>query len=90
MLIVAVIAAVILILIAVIIRRESNIGYLRVASAKRKGEELDLNEKLNPRRVRLWSLPLSKFITNRVRDAGDLAEKEREEFTTLKVIKGSK
>ena len=76
-LIVAGIAAVILILIAVIIRRESNIGYLRVASAKRNGEELDLNEKLNPRRVRLWSLPLSKFITNRVRDAGDLTEKER-------------
>ena len=76
-LIVAGIAAVILILIAVVIRRESNIGYLRVASAKRNGEELDLNEKLNPRRVRLWSLPLSKFITNRVRDAGDLTEKER-------------
>ncbi len=65
------IIVVVLILSAVIVRRESNIGYLRVASARRGEEELDLNEKLNNRRVRLWSLEMSKFIRNRVKGIED-------------------
>ena len=77
-LIVAGIAAVLLVLCAIIIRRESNIGYLRVASAQKGGETLDINEKLNPRRVRLWSLPLSRFILNRVRGAQELVTPTRE------------
>ncbi len=63
----AIIAAVVLILIAIIIRRESNIGYLKLVSAQKGEDALEINEKINRRRIRLWSLELSKLYKNRIR-----------------------
>lgn len=79
--IVAIVVLIILILAAFIIRHESNIGYLKVTYAKNGDEELDINEKLNSRRVKLWSLPLSKFISNRVRGVDESLTAERGKIT---------
>lgn len=67
------IAAIALIFIAILIRRESNIGYLKLTSAKKGEEELEIIEKINRRRIRLWSLELLKLYKNRLRlDSSEL------------------
>ena len=66
LLIVVGIALAVIILITLIVRHESNIGYLRVTSATKGGEPLELNQVLNKKRISAYSIGISKFIRNRV------------------------
>ena len=73
-LIAAAIALAVIVLIAIIIRRESNIGYLRILSASIGGEPLETIEKLNKRRIRFYSLDTAKFLRNRLNGGGEIAQ----------------